>query len=114
MQLNEDEEHELISVMEDVRGFLVRGVPNYISRVDLMNELAKVINADDMHREYKTDATQLAWRLIAQAKRGSREAVDSLKTVMSAVVTQLGAKEDTRRQVRKKSLWSQECLNGHP
>ena len=66
LELANQEEEELLSVISDVRGFLQRpeGIPAYVSKEQLFGELTKIMKSHDVSNERKIEAIEVSAQLL--------------------------------------------------
>ena len=66
MELANQEEEELLSVISDVRGFLQRpeGIPAYVSKEQLFGELTKIMKSHDVSNDRKIEAIEVSAQLL--------------------------------------------------
>ena len=66
LELANQEEEELLSVISDVRGFLQRpeGIPAYVSKEQLFGELTKIMKSHDVSNDRKIEAIEVSAQLL--------------------------------------------------
>ena len=66
LELANQEEEELLSVISDVRGFLQRpeGIPTYVSKEQLFGELTKIMKSHDVSNDRKIEAIEVSAQLL--------------------------------------------------
>ena len=118
MELANQEEEELLSVLNDVQGFLRRQeLPNYVSKEQLFNELTRIMKKGSVSPDKKVEAIDTSnelLKLIARRKHIRRnshaltEISTSLDTVLPSVICLLTSKESEVKQASLKLI--QQCL----
>ena len=109
MEVSERDRRELLGVVEDVHDFVERaeGLPQYISRQQLIQELNRVIESSSFNDDKRAEVISLSWELANQAKSVS-EASACLDMSLPAVIKQIGSRHRDRQQATVRFL--QECL----
>ena len=120
LELANQEEAELLSVISDVKGFLKRpeGIPAYVSKEELFGELSKIVKSHNaVSTEKKVEAIEVSGQLLKAIssrkyrRRNSHVSTDvtsCLDIVIPTVILQLGSRSSGVSQASLKLI--QQCL----
>ena len=120
LELANQEEAELLSVISDVKGFLKRpeGIPAYVSKEELFGELSKIVKShNSVSTEKKVEAIEVSGQLLKAIssrkyrRRNSHVSTDvtsCLDIVIPTVILQLGSRNSGVSQASLKLI--QQCL----
>ncbi|XP_059088939.1 TOG array regulator of axonemal microtubules protein 1-like [Tigriopus californicus] len=109
LEISSEEEKELLGVIDDVRGFIGRrdGLPSYIHRNHIIEELSRALNAKTIDNHKKAEAITMTKKLIDQ-ERNPKEAQECYDIILPSVIVQLGSVERELQQAGIKFI--QNCL----
>ena len=119
LELANQEEEELLSVIKDIKGFLKRpdGIPSYVAKEQLFTELTHILKTGSVKPEKKAEAIDISWLLLKLISRRNRKrsqqnsfkvVSSSLDVLLPAVICQWASADTTVKQSSVKLV--QQCL----